>query len=123
MIYANSLLVMALCICMSFVSIILMNRRILSLGNGTLWLLFWILVGILSNFRDPLRKIMSFLSMINFTNFLLMSSSFFFIILIFFLYVNLRKHRLQIDRLTQEVALINFEISFQEKLEAIKSGQ
>jgi len=66
---------------------------------------------------------MSYLSMINFTNFLLMSSSFFFIILIFFLFVNLRKQRLQIDRLTQEVALINFEISFQERIEAIRSDK
>jgi len=52
-----------------------------------------------------------------------MSSSFFFIILIFFLFVNLRKQRLQIDRLTQEVALINFEISFQERIEAIRSDK
>jgi len=123
MIYTNSLLVMVLCVCMSCVSIVLMNRRVLSLGSGSLWLLFWIIIGILSNFRVPLRKIMSYLSMINFTNFLLMSSSFFFIILIFFLFVNLRKQRLQIDRLTQEVALINFEISFQERIEAIRSDK
>jgi len=123
MTYTNSLLVMVLCFCMSCVSIVLINRRVLSLGSGSLWLLFWIIIGILSNFRVPLRKIMSYLSMINFTNFLLMSSSFFFIILIFFLFVNLRKQRLQIDRLTQEVALINFGISFQERIEAIRSDK
>jgi len=102
-------------LCMAVISLLLTKRRILSAGSGFLWLLFWCTLGILSVQRDPLKVLMSFVSFVNFTNFLLTFSSFFLLVLIFYLYINQRKHRKVIEKLAQEIALIQFFKTSQEK--------
>ncbi len=94
---------------MAVLTIFFMKRRILSIGGGMLLICFWFGLGILSVQREPLKLIMSLVSFNNFTNFLLTGSFFFLIVLIFILYINQKKHHKLLEKLAQEIALLEFE--------------
>lgn len=102
-------------LCMAVISLLLMRWRILGVGGGFSWFFFWCALGLFSIQRDALKGVMSLVSMVDFTNFLLTFSSFFFIVIIFLLYVNQRKQRKGIEKLTQEIALIRFSNTLREK--------
>ena len=113
MIYTNSIFMILLCFGFVCLTIYLANRRILSLSSGLIWIIFWTIAGVLSIYRTPLHKIMSYLDMINFTNFLLICIFFLLTNFIYILFVLSRKQKMQIEKLTQEISLLNFKFIYQ----------
>lgn len=107
--------VMLFFISLGILSLFLIRHKVVGPVAGLSWFLFWVLAGIFTKFSYPLKKIMSLVSFVSYTNFLFMLSTIFIFVMIFMLYIGQKKILKRMERLAHELALNQFRNEFKNK--------